>query len=482
MAELNPEAQRARSAQVGFVMRAYREAFLEEDGRRGISQDELLRRMTAVDDSFSPRFSHATVSRWEAGATRPTVERLRIFGKALNLSDDEILGLIALAGLEQDPEPDSTPETSVESTPGTEGPLEATHASATETNSVGNKVDSLARWNASLRFLSFRFLLPAAYVVIGGFALNYLGWNNDWMPLAYVMMASLLVLAQAFVWPENRQSLRDFYWASMFVLLVFPAFRFAPLGLDQYGFYRISDLSGSHMPYLLMLLVGVALAGLSALSFQLLWMWQSSGVRAKRSPLLRAVWTVIPSTLLSYSAVVVLSGATVWIQSTVAMPILAVTLITLLAIRNRKTDPDRSQGRFLLQASFTIVIVASTLGATAVVLVSTAPDLPMALPDHNLLGSWEIDFERLGYTKDQVQERLDIGYMWHSMCLYVYMVAVVAGSLLVAVYRLAGGSSPGLREALTDTGTDPAIAQDHRASGLQAARVPATPLTAAPRR
>ena len=105
MAELNPAAQRARSAQVGFVMRPYLEAFLEEDGRRGISQDELLRRMTAVDDSFSPRFSHATVSRWEAGATRPTVERFRIFGRALNLSDDEVLGLIALAGLELDPDP-----------------------------------------------------------------------------------------------------------------------------------------------------------------------------------------------------------------------------------------------------------------------------------------------------------------------------------------------------------------------------------------
>lgn len=482
MAELKPEAQRSRSAQVGFVMRAYREAFLEEDGRRGISQDELLRRMTAVDSSFSQRFSHATVSRWEAGTTRPTVERLRIFGRALNLSDDEILGLIALAGLDQNQEPNTAPEAGLESTPGTGEPAEAaTRPSATGMGAVGNEVDSMARWNASLRFLSFRFLLPAAYVVIGGFALNYLGWNNDWMPLAYVMMASLLVLAQAFVWPENRQTLRDFYWASMFILLVFPAFRFAPLGLDQYGFYRIGDLSSSHLPYMLMLLVGVTLAGLSALSFQLLWVWQSSGARAKRSPLIRAVWTVIPSTLLSYAAAVVLSGTTVWIQSTVSMPILAATLIALLAIKNRQTDPDQSQRRFLLQASFTIVIVASTLGATAVVLVSTAPDLPMALPDHNLLGSWEIDFERLGYTGDQVQERLDIGYMWHSMCLYVYMVAVVAGSLLVAVYRLAGGSSTGLRGALADTGADPAIAQDHRASGLQLARIPATPLTGAPK-
>ncbi|MCY4415634.1 MAG: helix-turn-helix transcriptional regulator [Chloroflexi bacterium] len=453
------EPQRARSAQVGFVMRAYREAFLEEDGRRGISQAELLRRMSAVDGSFAQRFSHATVTRWEAGTTRPTVERLRIFGKALNLSDDEVLGLIALAGLEQEPEPIGAHETGLESTPVSEElPESETHLSATETDVVVNEVDSPAWWSTALRFLSFRFLLPAACIGIGGFALNMLGWNNDWMPLAYVMMASLLVLAQAFVWTERRQNLRDLYWASMFILLVSPAFRFAPLGLDQFGFYRISGLFGSHMPYLLMLLVGVVLAGLSALSFQLLWMWQSSGARAERGPLARAVWTVIPPTLLSYAVAVVLSGSIVWIQSTVAMPFLAATLITLLAIQNRQTDPDQGQRRFLLQASFTIVIISSILGAAAIVLVHGAPDLPMALPDHTLFASWEIDFELLGYTQEQVYEGLDVGYVWHSMCTYVYMVMVVGGSLLVAVFRL---SDSGLRGPSADTGSDAATLSDH---------------------
>ncbi len=460
MVDLSLESQRARSVQVGFVMRAYREALLEENGRRGISQDELLRRMTAVDSSFVRRFSHATVSRWESGATRPTVERLRIFGKALNLSDDEILGLIAMAGLEQDPEPDGARAAGLDSSSGVdEMPEWETPFSATTSLVVSDQVDTPAWWKTSLRFLWFRFLLPAVSIIIGGFALNYLGWNDDWMPLAYVMMASLLVLLQAFVWPEKRQGLRDFYWASMFILLVSPAFRFAPLGLDQFGFYRISGLFGSHVPYLLMLLVGVALAGLSALSFQLLWMWQSSGARAERGPLVRAVWTVIPPTLLSYAVAVVLSGSIVWIQSTVAMPFLAATLITLLAIENRQTDPDQGQRRFLLQASFTIVIISSILGAAAIVLVHGAPDLPMVLPDHTLFGSWEIDFELLGYTQEQVYEGLDVGYMWHSMCTYLYMVMVVGGSLLVAVYRLAGGA--GLVRPLGDTGGDPAIAPDH---------------------
>ena len=96
---LDRETQRERFAQVGFLMRAYREAFSEPGRRRGLSQDELLQRMAEVDASYGRRFSHATVTRWETGATRPNAERLRVFGKALDLSETEVEGLITLAGL-----------------------------------------------------------------------------------------------------------------------------------------------------------------------------------------------------------------------------------------------------------------------------------------------------------------------------------------------------------------------------------------------
>ena len=95
------EQERIRARQVGLVMKAYRESFPREKGGRGISQAEMLRRMTEADPSYGRRMSHSTVSRWESGYYRaPTVHRLETFGKALNLSETEIEGLILMAGLD----------------------------------------------------------------------------------------------------------------------------------------------------------------------------------------------------------------------------------------------------------------------------------------------------------------------------------------------------------------------------------------------
>lgn len=117
--------QRVRAGQVGLLMKAYRESFVPSVGQKGISQEELLRRMADVDANYSQRFSHTTVSRWESGTTRPTVERLRTFGKALNLSAEEVGGLLLLAGLD-----DGSPAES--GGPETEEPDPAAASSSTE--------------------------------------------------------------------------------------------------------------------------------------------------------------------------------------------------------------------------------------------------------------------------------------------------------------------------------------------------------------
>ena len=84
-------------------MRTYRESFSREDGRKGITQSELLRKMGRINPYYGSISSHGTVSRWESGETHPTIERIETFGMSLNLSEEEIKGMILLAGLAPGP-------------------------------------------------------------------------------------------------------------------------------------------------------------------------------------------------------------------------------------------------------------------------------------------------------------------------------------------------------------------------------------------
>ena len=83
-------------------MRSYRESFSQGGGRRGLTQEALLERMGSVDSNYAERYSHATVSRWESGGTRPTLQRLKVFGQVLTLSQTDVAGLVLLAGLAPD--------------------------------------------------------------------------------------------------------------------------------------------------------------------------------------------------------------------------------------------------------------------------------------------------------------------------------------------------------------------------------------------
>ena len=160
-------------------MRAYRESFPREDGRRGLTQEELLRRMGEVDVEYAERFSHATVSRWESGGTRPTVARLQVFGKALNLSPSDVAGLMLKAGVAPDyqvaleafygeaPPEEHEPE---------DDEVEAVYsADVSEIATAQQLVDGASVVRESLRYGLYRCLLPGAGVVALGYALSSFG-------------------------------------------------------------------------------------------------------------------------------------------------------------------------------------------------------------------------------------------------------------------------------------------------------------------
>ena len=438
-------------------MRVYRESFEQEDGHRGLTQGELLERMGEVDSSYARRYSHATVSRWESGATRPTAQRLRVFGRALNLSEVEVRGLVRMAGLDGDLEAhlpaggdpaddggETAPAVPVEPSPG--------------------GVD-LVFLRSVFRLGVLRCLPLALWTAGLGYLLAFVGWDGAWGPVAYVGLVIAPVLAQGLLLPGRDAGLREFFWVSVFLLLTTPLVQFSPLGMDHYGFHVRGDLGGTQMPYMLSLLLNLGIAGAAGLVFDLLGNWQYRSSGGADSALGRACWTVLPPVILVYTAVAVITNVSVSIQLAVLFPVLAVLVALMLVSRDplvRVSDQDR---RLLLQGLLGAAMVSVPLGVFTVMAIYLSPDMPMVLPDHNLLGSWELDFEALGYSRQEALDRLDLGYMWHAMSIFAYMVFVVGGNVVVSVGRM-GGQDGGVTAVSAPGTSGPGGSGPERPSGF----------------
>ena len=435
-------------------MRAYRESYVDENGRPGLSQEGLLRRMASVDGGYGERFSHATVSRWEAGTVRPSVDRIKTFGAALNLSDTETAGLILLAGLAPDID-SASGEVGMAVTRGAaadNGPADAgSRLDASEESPDPGTDDERSILGSLGRLMLLRILPIAVFIVGAGYGLAALGWNANWMPIAYVCVTTALVLAQGLLRPDRTAGLRDFFWVSLFFALAVPTLQFAPLDMDHFGFYAMRDFYGTHMPYMLTLLVCLATAGLGGVMFHLLRWWTNRRNRARDGVVGRTAWAVLPPILASYVVVMILSNISVWIQSAVVFAVLGGIMGAVMVLQDPSVNPTSGQRRFLLPATFASALVLSIAGMFTIFIMYVSPDVPRILPDHNLLTSWKIDFGALGYTREEVMARLDAGYVWHAMFLFVYMVFCVGGKLLKVVYVLAGDDSAGPDAIISDT-------------------------------
>ena len=281
--------------------------------------------------------------------------------------------------------------------------------------------------------------MPGLCVAGGGYALASLGWTADWILTFFIAIVMGLVLTQGFLRMRKGDQLREFFFVSLFFLLSTPLLQMPLIRMDNYGFYTIADFAGTPIPCLLALMVNLALALIAGLMFDFLWKWQySKNGSEKRAPQ-RAAWVALLPLAFVYCCVIVISNVGSWIHLTVVLPVLGVVFITLLVPRDPVITPRERDLRFLLWAVVTAIIVLSALGGAAILTLYLAPSsLPQ--PDHNLLYSWDIDFAALGYTQDELLEKLHLGFIWVALSNFVYIVVVIGGNLIVAIYRRGSGS------------------------------------------
>ena len=188
----------------------------------------------------------------------------------------------------------------------------------------------------------------------------------------------------------------------------------------------------------LALLSNLTLAMGAGLLFQALWKWQNLGRRSGSNALRRATWTALPPVVILYAFVMVFSNVSVWIQLAVLLPVVAALFIAMLVVNEPSINPSERDRQFLLSTTVTFAIISTLLGAATILAIYVSPDFPSVLPDHNLVRSWELDFAAMGITRAEALDRLNLGYMWHAMCVFAYVVFILGGNLLIAMFRMRG--------------------------------------------
>ena len=426
-------------------MRAYRESFPLEGGGRGLTQEELLRRMARVDDQYARRFSHTTVSRWESGATRPNRERLEIFGRALNLSPAEVDGLISLAGLgpgqEHEP-PDGAldPDAASGGSPETETTELDQAAGAGFAPGAANR--RLSRVGMLATHCIVAAVLPGIAIVGVAYLLSFVGWNDLWMPFVYIGVVVALRLSAGFLRLGTPYDVCEFVCVSIFVLLTTPMLQSAVLQMDHYGFCSIEGFAGTAKPYMYALLVNLAVSSAAGFLFYSLWKWQYGRGRLAGNPVRRAVLVVLPPMGLVFATMAVITNVGILLQLGVVFAVFSTVCIILLLLRDSTVVPREGDRRFVLSAVLLVGTVMTTIGVATSLAILLTPNLAAVFPDQNILYSWTVDYMSMGYTREEALARFNMGYLWHAASVFVYMVFVVGGYLITSVYSWDRNVSP----------------------------------------
>ena len=291
----------------------------------------------------------------------------------------------------------------------------------------------------AIAFLLLRCLPLALFVVAAAHVLSPFDWGETWVPTSYVVVVIAVVMTHGLLFPDRDGGLREFFWASVFFVLSTPMLQYVPLQMDPYGLYRVGDFASTHVPFMLALLLNLAVAWSAGLIFHVLRNGFRSRADVGNMTLKQACATTLLPLGLVYAAVAVVSNASMWIQMGLLIPSLAVAFTMLLALLDRTSDYRDKDRQFLLFATFTFLAACMVAGVVLIIFFSMLPVVSQVLPDHNLLRSWQIDPADAGLAGGEAERLLKQGYLWHSTLTFIYMFVVVGGNVLVAVFQMGSG-------------------------------------------
>ncbi len=88
--------------------------------------------------------------------------------------------------------------------------------------------------------------------------------------------------------------------------------------------------------------------------------------------------------------------------------VLPSVFLLLLVVRDRGVTFTERDQRALFSAVVTGAGVGSAVGVAVIMAIYLSPGFSSGLPDHNLVKSWELDFDALGYTRQGALDRINL--------------------------------------------------------------------------
>jgi len=89
-------------------------------------------------------------------------------------------------------------------------------------------------------------------------------------------------------------------------------------------------------------------------------------------------------------------------------PCITVGILAAFGFRDTGVTFTERDQRALFSALVAAAGAGSAVGVAVIMAIYLSPEFPSALPDHNLVKSWELDFDALGYTRQEAMDRINL--------------------------------------------------------------------------
>ena len=405
-----------RQELLGRLIRSYREDSSHAGGT--LTEDALLHLMSVhalIKNNrrvlYREQYSNNDVTSWENGESPVPDGFLKDFGNALNIPKPEVEQMLSLAG-----------ENTGRESKGSDRNI---------------AVDILQKSGHNL-------IPPGGYMSIVGFALGALGIDGTESLMSYVIGLLAVVIGMV-VWEWRRKGfdadevVNDMFFVSIFFvlnawLLLHVVTRTAPYGLQAAPFVKTGPFL---VLFAMMINLLVSLIAWAMFAFLRERLSQDS-VLKRTNAYLRAVATVLPPVLFTYIFdFVMASDPAAWVVGLVTSGIIFGVFTVITAFKDPEVKLSEWEAKWGPIVAIELILILCTVGVAGMLVAYLDPSIltSPATVQHNMLWSWEVGFDALGYPESEFIERFRVGMLWSSIAIIAFMSTVMGSYLVVTISR-----------------------------------------------